>query len=239
MNDGEAILRAILAEPEYDTHRLIYADWCEDNGQSDRAEFIRLQFWLDRFVGMKAASGRFVRWRDLEFSADDRRREQELLCSFQTPPPEYPRPSGVRVEAYYAWAGAVANLPDPDRTGWTFRRGFVAVIRCTLEAWRVYGPAATRTQPIERVRLLDKFPQDMRSLRVFLPYCAAWYRSGDIEDTMDLPPDIWDLLDGHDPEPCGRFKRYYGADEQSADRLAYDALSRACILLAQQHLETT
>jgi uncharacterized protein (TIGR02996 family) len=45
---GEALLQAILAEPEDDGPRLIYADWLEENGNPDRAEFIRVQMELAR-----------------------------------------------------------------------------------------------------------------------------------------------------------------------------------------------
>ncbi|MCI0703718.1 MAG: TIGR02996 domain-containing protein [Planctomycetia bacterium] len=43
MNDGEALRRAILALPEDDTPRLIFADWLQENNQPERAEFIRAQ----------------------------------------------------------------------------------------------------------------------------------------------------------------------------------------------------
>jgi uncharacterized protein (TIGR02996 family) len=42
-SDGEALFRAICAQPADDTARLVYADWLEENGQPERAEFIRLQ----------------------------------------------------------------------------------------------------------------------------------------------------------------------------------------------------
>jgi uncharacterized protein (TIGR02996 family) len=43
MSDGDALLRAILRQPEEDTPRLVYADWCDENGQPHRAECIRAQ----------------------------------------------------------------------------------------------------------------------------------------------------------------------------------------------------
>jgi len=43
-----AFLRAILADPDDDAPRLIYADWLDENGDADRAEFIRLQVQLAR-----------------------------------------------------------------------------------------------------------------------------------------------------------------------------------------------
>jgi uncharacterized protein (TIGR02996 family) len=44
----EAFVQAILEEPEDDTPRLIYADWLQDQGEEDRAEFIRGQIALAR-----------------------------------------------------------------------------------------------------------------------------------------------------------------------------------------------
>ncbi len=43
MTHEEAFIRAIRETPEDDVPRLIYADWLEERGQSDRAEFIRIQ----------------------------------------------------------------------------------------------------------------------------------------------------------------------------------------------------
>jgi uncharacterized protein (TIGR02996 family) len=43
MTDGDALRRAVIANRDDDTPRLIYADWLDENGQSDRATFIRAQ----------------------------------------------------------------------------------------------------------------------------------------------------------------------------------------------------
>jgi uncharacterized protein (TIGR02996 family) len=39
----DAFVRDVAANPEDDAPRLIFADWLEDNGDPDRAEFVRLQ----------------------------------------------------------------------------------------------------------------------------------------------------------------------------------------------------
>ena len=44
--DGLGLLDAILADPADDAPRLVYADWLDENGQAERAEFIRLQVAL-------------------------------------------------------------------------------------------------------------------------------------------------------------------------------------------------
>lgn len=43
MTDGEALYRAILESPDDDAPRLVWADWLEENGDPERAEFVRLQ----------------------------------------------------------------------------------------------------------------------------------------------------------------------------------------------------
>jgi uncharacterized protein (TIGR02996 family) len=50
MNEEAGFLRAIVAEREDDTHRLVFADWLDDHGDSARAEFIRTQVQLARIA---------------------------------------------------------------------------------------------------------------------------------------------------------------------------------------------
>src|SRR5262245_9849748 len=48
MSDAPALLAAIRASPEDDAPRLVYADWLDEHGQPERAEFIRIQCELAR-----------------------------------------------------------------------------------------------------------------------------------------------------------------------------------------------
>jgi uncharacterized protein (TIGR02996 family) len=48
MNTDDGFLQDILEHPDDDAPRLVYADWLEDHGDTDRAEFIRLQCELAR-----------------------------------------------------------------------------------------------------------------------------------------------------------------------------------------------
>lgn len=48
MTVDEALLRAISEHPEEDTPRLMYADWLDENGEPERAEFVRVQVELGR-----------------------------------------------------------------------------------------------------------------------------------------------------------------------------------------------
>lgn len=78
MSDRDALLAAILSDPADDLPRLIYADWLNENGESERAEFVRVQVESSRckpcdqlhcWPGNSACSG----------ECELRRRERELF----------------------------------------------------------------------------------------------------------------------------------------------------------------
>jgi uncharacterized protein (TIGR02996 family) len=48
MTDADALLRAVIAAPDDDAPRLVYADWLDEHGDPDRAAFIRAQVELAR-----------------------------------------------------------------------------------------------------------------------------------------------------------------------------------------------
>lgn len=48
MTDRDALLAVILSDPADDLPRLCFADWLDENGESERAEFIRVQVELLR-----------------------------------------------------------------------------------------------------------------------------------------------------------------------------------------------
>jgi len=41
--DERALIQAIIAAPDDDLPRLVYADWLEEHGRPERAEFIRMR----------------------------------------------------------------------------------------------------------------------------------------------------------------------------------------------------
>lgn len=72
MNAGDALHADILASPDDDGIRLIYADWLTDSGDPDRAEFIRVQIELAQLRKGRISQ----RERDL------REREESLLQQY-------------------------------------------------------------------------------------------------------------------------------------------------------------
>src|SRR5438309_11483 len=96
MNQEDAFIEAILQHPDDDTPRLVYADWLEEHGQGERAEFIRVQCNLARLPD------------DDPRRATLQVREQKLLKEHEG-----------------EWTGPLLGLLSGMVTKWRFRRGFV------------------------------------------------------------------------------------------------------------------
>jgi uncharacterized protein (TIGR02996 family) len=69
MFDGRDLVRAVLVAPEDDAPRLIYADWLDEHGRPERAEFVRVQCAMDRIPPKTA------RWQPLHDRAARLERE--------------------------------------------------------------------------------------------------------------------------------------------------------------------
>jgi uncharacterized protein (TIGR02996 family) len=62
MNDRDALMRAICENPDEDTPRLVFADWLQENGEEERAKFIRFQCEAARLPADNEHRAGLVRW---------------------------------------------------------------------------------------------------------------------------------------------------------------------------------
>jgi|SRR5579883_341891 len=97
MNEEEAFLRAICAEPDEDTPRLAFADWLDEHDRPERAEFIRVQCERARRSGHRERRTELLK------------RSMQLIQQFG------------RTWFTQDWPDAGENAV----TGYTFDRGFV------------------------------------------------------------------------------------------------------------------
>ncbi len=154
---AEAFLADIIAHRDDDTPRMIYADWLEDEGEAERAEFIRVQVEL---ASCKKCGGKgwYETGRGKESLPHSKCgvlkiRERELLQSRQFGRCTGQPSTDTRAAARYVWAGPVAQLDDPNEQGWKFTRGFVSAITCTASDFLAHADALTSQTPLERVTL--------------------------------------------------------------------------------------
>jgi uncharacterized protein (TIGR02996 family) len=59
MSESTAFLQAIFEKPDDDRPRLLYADWLDENGDTERAEFIRIQCALASLIGDQEEGAEF------------------------------------------------------------------------------------------------------------------------------------------------------------------------------------
>lgn len=163
MNDQryQALLQEVLRAPQEDAPRLILADWLEEEGQAERAEFIRVGVELgqiplkpnqhksacekDMMFGIVVANCELCKWL---WTFDKR---QKLL-----------RLRGTELEAtrttglFPAWLEP--PLIDFDDVGVIQRRGFVAEIHVKAEEWLQHADCLLQQHPMENVTLTT-FPK--------------------------------------------------------------------------------
>lgn len=129
------LLRAICENPADDCLRLVYADWLDDCGEAERAEFIRVQCELAKECACVCGPTRGG-WRTCH-SCVLHRRERDLLDK---------RDLHWLDEAFggIPWCGKSESGdsrlmpfgPDGDsRIEVKFRRGFIDEVRCTMADW--------------------------------------------------------------------------------------------------------
>jgi uncharacterized protein (TIGR02996 family) len=126
MSPQGAFLEEILAHPDDDTPRLIYADWLQERGSSEglpsatqRGEFIRLQCELEHESSSERRQ--LMAWRIHEL----------LSCHEQ------------------AWVDAVIA----DYGGWQFRRGFVERVSMYAHRFLALADMIWRANPVREADL--------------------------------------------------------------------------------------
>jgi uncharacterized protein (TIGR02996 family) len=131
MTGDQGLLQAILDDPEDDGLRLVYADWLEEHGEPERAEFIRVQLELEphRFA--------IDRPRVRELLA----REAELLGRYED---QWLGP------AVLAWRAEWAASDPPAGYGPFFRRGVPEVAALHLDSLLGHGQDLLAAHPTLR-----------------------------------------------------------------------------------------
>lgn len=146
MHDHPALLQAILHDPLDDLPRLAYADWCEEQGHTDRANFIRAQLALfhgPRGYKTEQECPRSLRhhWRE------DRElyRRVEEQCK--------PSPDQIAQDLFGKPSAEVEFEFTVD-----FERGFLFRIETTQAAFLEHAERIFRRCPVEWVVLTDREP---------------------------------------------------------------------------------
>lgn len=133
-----SLLKSIIDQPDDDLPRLVAADWWQERGETERAEFIRVQIALEKATKAHGDVSREFTftcgcdWCRLKCKARE-------LCHGQ------PYPNGKR------WSGKpLTEIPDAE---YSFSRGFIESITCSWSDWLQHADAIRTTTPLRKVTL--------------------------------------------------------------------------------------
>lgn len=127
---GQALLAAILAAPEDDAPRLVFADWLDEHGEGERGEFVRVQVELARMDGP-----------DPDCCTVGRTGRHATTQGLVECPECWPKRAALRQREHQLWTAESVRLMDWCNTvgldfqkDWPFvvRRGFVGRVECPL-----------------------------------------------------------------------------------------------------------
>jgi uncharacterized protein (TIGR02996 family) len=141
--DWPAFVAAIVADPDDDTSRLVAADFLEENGDPDRAAFIRIQVQLARLE----ASGQA---KSLE--ADElRKKERAFLGPWAVDSSLWAAAECPELVRMTPRGDGRETIQGAYRLTW--RRGFVDEVTCPAEEWLHHGHAVRKRNPVRSVVL--------------------------------------------------------------------------------------
>ena len=196
----DALLNAIFATPEADLPRLVYADFLEENGQAERAEFIRLMCDL--------SSGKCVeRIRLLHNEFGREWFDTGLESSLYGPSGGNPSHvvsrgfvGAVRCELWW-WSGGACGVCNgggyipPDERDFLTGVSRIECGRCHgVGHTPAHGPKVVARHPVTKVFVHDRVPVESE--------WGWWYRQSppaDGGDPHSVPPEIFALLDRRSP----------------------------------------
>lgn len=156
MSDEAALLAAIIANPDDDTVRLVYADWLDENGRSERAEFIRVQIAVARTPADDQCAQCYAVAEKRQHTNGPCRCTPELRSLRKRSRELHERIGYAVVNTPREWSVSMTlgAADDGDGTGrLSIRRGFVEWWRMPAAAWLEHGDAIRAAHPVTRVKL--------------------------------------------------------------------------------------
>lgn len=149
--DQRALLNTILANPDDDAPRLIYADWLDENEQAEHAEFIRLQIELSLMNPKECNQGTCNQagYGPCSFCRQRDELENKIDLIWNTLNKTGPAISDFSAMRYVKKESDI-EVPYPLSI---VRRGFIDEIRCRAKDWEQHGDAILADHPVRTVKL--------------------------------------------------------------------------------------
>lgn len=142
--DWPAVVAAIVADPDDDTARLVAADFLEENGDPDRAAFIRIQVQLARLE----ADGQ-----GKSLAVDELRKKERAFLGPMSMFRVWWAANDCPEIALLSFTAGRVQIVDDGAARVKWRRGFVDGVTCPAAKWEQHGEAVRRRNPVRAVTL--------------------------------------------------------------------------------------
>lgn len=204
---GDALLQAILDEPEADDLRLIYADYLKERDLWTPGRVLQAVLDHPEADGPRLLYANCVQDHGEPERAEFIRVQVELAdtiaaggphakCRYSCGTSECRRPTLERRANHLMGPGGIvcarcnwhAPLDHDDSSRWEFHRGFLHTVRCPTALWLQHRVELVTRHPLDRVELTDREPlHDERYMakwqwRVWGHPQSAWAKSDLAED---------------------------------------------------------
>lgn len=179
------LLAAVIANPDDDEIRLVYADAIDDHGDPERAEFIRAQIALAAIDESKPCGGYYC---DVWGDGTPLHRDCKIAHL-----------RGIEWRhlqtSIFFWGADLQPLAGMAGNGYcTWTRGFISGVRCRWDQWAEHGAIAIRQQPVTRVELSDVRPSpksDDGYCRLWSPAPPPYNRTPYVSSKWTVPLPLW------------------------------------------------
>jgi uncharacterized protein (TIGR02996 family) len=241
VDTGVSLMYSILESPRDDLPRLALADWFEENGRDNLADFIRGQLTLDP-VRQKCSCGSCVRKRgggqhtNGTCACDDMDTRDILYRELELFPLVWEEMTGdMPLQCLHNREPLYRDMRPGDMSV-VFRRGFIARIALTQERFLKHADIIFSKHPIEEVVLRDRAPSTVVPIfegrEYYRWYCSILEYLGEYpyvspEDRSMIVKGVAGLLEGEVDERDGFREPLRRRYNSIIDANAY--LSKACI----------
>lgn len=155
--DQRALLNGIIAEPERDDLRLVYADWLEEREESVECGRCKGTGLIGDQPGFGQspcfACGGHIEERSKKWTRGTGRVSNGLKDIA----------ARIRWQCDRPREHLHTDYPGQRSVTAIYNRGFIAEARCTMAQWLQHGPSICSEHPVERVVITDKEPDDSPS----------------------------------------------------------------------------
>lgn len=238
MSERDGFLRCILENPADDVARLVFADWLDEHGEEERAEFIRVQVELATLADVEKpvfASPVFADEMDEVADYCERWSRKKRLLERQRKVLAWRNIEAWATHRYVlrhtAGRAEFDQLHEDKVSAALFTRGFISHTTCAAADFLKYTEAIFSQHPVTQCRLTCRHPDDAGGERgmVYRYSGMSYWEPGYTghNHPCHIPADIYSLMDGHIDEHGGQ--KFYESREK-----ADAALLRACVAYGRQ-----